>query len=136
MSRKVDLTKRLSDEDKEYLHSRARGWEVEENERRLEAAKGKGEGGPSEEEWTPSATYPTPPFDEEPANPRQVPRPVGIDGKYEDRTAAGADVEEYAPEDLTVEELKDELHSRDLPVSGNKDELVKRLKKALKDEGS
>jgi hypothetical protein len=43
-------------------------------------------------------------------------------------------VRKYEPEDLTVEELKEELHARE-PVSGDKDELVKRLKKALKDEG-
>jgi SAP domain len=33
-------------------------------------------------------------------------------------------------EELTVEELKDELRERDLPVSGTKDELIERLQQA------
>jgi SAP domain-containing ribonucleoprotein len=35
-----------------------------------------------------------------------------------------------AYDDMTVEELKDELYNRDLPVSGNKAELVARLEEA------
>jgi hypothetical protein len=33
-------------------------------------------------------------------------------------------------EDKTVEELKEELREQDLPVSGNKDELIERLEEA------
>lgn len=35
-----------------------------------------------------------------------------------------------AYEDMTVEDLKEELASRDLHVSGNKDELIARLQEA------
>lgn len=37
------------------------------------------------------------------------------------------------PEDVSVEELKDELRDLDQPVSGNKDELIERLEDARKD---
>ena len=37
-------------------------------------------------------------------------------------------------EDMTVEELKEELKARDLPVSGNKDELIKRLQQDVQDK--
>jgi len=42
--------------------------------------------------------------------------------------------EETDIEYLTVEELKEELHARDLSTSGNKNALVDRLKEALKKE--
>lgn len=38
------------------------------------------------------------------------------------------------PDDVTVAELQDELRSRDLPVSGNKDELIARLEEAQVEE--
>lgn len=49
----------------------------------------------------------------------EAPEPAAAD----DGTAGGDS--DY--QDLTAEELKDKLRSRDLPVSGNKDELVARL---------
>jgi molybdopterin converting factor small subunit len=45
-------------------------------------------------------------------------------------TGVPAEELEKAPEDRTVEELKDELRERDLPVSGTKDELIDRLAEA------
>jgi len=44
--------------------------------------------------------------------------------------AASVDLPETAWEDWTVDELKDELASRDLPVSGNKAELIARLEES------
>ncbi len=133
MGRNIDLTKPLSKDDEAWLRERSRGWQVDENKRFL-ADKDNKEHEPGEvepPEWTPTNTVAAVPFDGEQPNPRQVPSPVGMESH------GGVVAEEdYAPEDLTVEELKDELHLRELPVSGNKDELVKRLKKALKDEGS
>jgi hypothetical protein len=138
MGRQIDFSKPLSDDDEAWLRERGRGWQVDEAERVLADEKEghKAEGGPSEIEWTPSNRPPADFFDEPGPNPRQVPRPVGEREELTspDLEGEGEDVEEVAPEDLTVEELKDELHARELPVSGNKDELVKRLKKALKEE--
>lgn len=42
--------------------------------------------------------------------------------------APSADGDDYS--DMTVDELQDELRERDLPVSGNKDELIQRLQEA------
>lgn len=137
MGRNIDLTKPLSDDDEAWLLERSRGWQVDENKRFL-ADKDNKEHEPGEVEppdWEPTNTVAHPPFEGEQPNPRQVPSPVGLEyhaGEPVDGQGVGDD---YAPEDLTVDELKEELHARELPVSGNKDELVKRLKKALKDEG-
>jgi hypothetical protein len=135
MGRQIDFDKPLSDENKAWLRDRSRGYEVDDNERRFSDDPD----APvvPDTDWTPSNRMAAEPFDEPGANPRQVPFPVGVDGEHVDRSAGGYDdqTEEVAVEDLNVEELKAELHERDLPVGGNKEELVKRLKKALKDEG-
>lgn len=53
----------------------------------------------------------------------------------QDEVEGQSETEETSnPEDLTVDELKDELRERELPLDGNKAELVKRLKKALKED--
>jgi len=138
MGRNIDLTKPLSEEDEAWLYERSRGWQVDENKRLL-ADKDKKEHEPGEVEppdWAPTNTVAEPPFEGEQPNPRQVPTPVGMEVHAGVPVDGGVVEEDYDPEDLTVEELKEELHARELPVSGNKDELVKRLKKALKDEGS
>lgn len=141
MGRNIDLTKPLSEEDEAWLYERSRGWQVDEHKRQL-ADKQNKEHEPGEVEppdWEPTNTIAHPPFHGEQPNPRQVPSPVGMEVHAgEPVSSAGESVAgegDYAPEDLTVDELKEELHDRELPVSGNKDELVKRLKKALKDEG-
>jgi SAP domain len=128
MGRNIDLTKKLSDEDKQWLIDRSRGYEVDENERRL-ADDPKDEGGPSELEWEPTTRYADAPFDEPSPNTRQVPRPVGVS---EELASPDAE-EEVEVDDLTVEELKDELREFGEPLDGNKADLQKRLKKALKD---
>jgi hypothetical protein len=152
MSKVVDLDKPLSKEDREYLNSRARGWEVEENDRKFKKGKFAED---YEEEYRGTNTVAAPPI--EPGSPADTPpqfvgnRPYGVDravwggstGLSEQEAYAVTagephatvdEVEEVAPEDMTVEELKDELRERDLPVSGDKAELVKRVKKALKEE--
>lgn len=138
MGRNIDFSKPISEDDEAWLHERGRGWQVDEAKRVLADEKegAKAEGGAQELEWEPSNRPPSDFFDEPGPTPRQVPRPVG-DRKQlasPDAELDGENVEEVAPEDLTVDELKEELHARELPVSGNKDELVKRLKKALKEE--
>jgi hypothetical protein len=135
MGRQIDFDKPLSEEDKDWLRGRSRGYEVDESERQFSDDTD----APlvPETEWKPANRSANESFDEPGPNPRQVPFPVGVDGEHVDRRADSPDedVEEVDPEDLTVDELKDELRQRDLPVSGNHAELVKRVKKALKDEG-
>lgn len=135
MGRQIDFEKPLSEDDKAWLRDRSRGYEVDENERQFSDDPD----APvvPEQEWTPGNRPAAESFEEPGPNPRQVPFPVGVDGEHINRTAGDGEeaVEEVDPEDLTVDELKDELRQRDLPVSGNHAELVKRVKKALKDEG-
>lgn len=149
MSKDIDLSKPLSEEDEAWLLERSRGWQIDENKRILadaeEAKKERVKGEAPEEEWKPSYTVASPPFDAPGPSTRQVPRPVGIEGRPQVEPAgelgdaqpvAVEEVDEEVPvEELTVEELKEELRGRELPVSGNRDELVKRLNKALKEEG-
>ncbi len=61
------------------------------------------------------------------ASKRYVQNP---DGSYrrQDNSGATATVEGYGS--MTKEELADELESRDLPKTGNKDELIARLEEA------
>lgn len=49
----------------------------------------------------------------------------GADASDAEDPQAGSVVPEY--DDFTTEELKDKLRERDLPVSGNKQELIERL---------
>lgn len=53
-----------------------------------------------------------------------------LDAIYEARgeSPEGSNGADYSS--LTVDELQDELRDRDLPVSGNKDELIARLQEA------
>lgn len=52
-------------------------------------------------------------------------------GYYKPGAASGAvDTDAAWTDERTVDELKDELRARDLPVSGTKDELVARLNEA------
>lgn len=62
-----------------------------------------------------------------------APGPPAVFDAPADAPAPDAPDEDKAYEDMDVDELKAELKSRDLPVSGNKPELIERLEKA--DEG-
>lgn len=178
MSKQIDLTKKLSDEDREWLRERSRQHDIDENERVLN--DGKKSKDDDEPEFVPRNTVAPLPI--EPGSPADNPprfvgqRPYGVDRAvwggstgleeqeaYErtsgephaqigsppdddpkwkqpklanpESTAAASDaVEEVDIKDLNVEELKEELRERDLPVSGDKAELQKRLRKAQKDE--
>ena len=159
MSKNVDLTKPLSDEDKEYLNSRARGWQVEENDRQFKRGKFAED---FEEEFKPNYTVAPPlvePGSDADTPPRFVgQRPYGVDravwggstGVEEQEAYANTAAEPHAevqseeqPEedeepvtvdDLTVDQLKAELKARDLKTSGDKKELQERLQEAINQE--
>lgn len=188
MSKNVDLSKPLSDEDREYLKQRARHYDIEENDRVhkkgkfVEAKKGDD----PDLVFAATNTVPTPPI--EPGSAADNPprfvgnRPYGVDRavwagstglseqeayaatagephesvdakeqeapedvtdpkdaeyKTPEELAAEADGDEgeaVAPEDLSVDELKAELKSRGLKVSGNHDDLAARLREYLEAE--
>jgi len=127
MSREIDFDKPLSDEDKRWLHERSLDYHIEENERKFGQAKVHAEGLPVKVE-IPGLEVPEPP-----AQPTFAPGWVPEVTPSGTTEVAEEEVEEVAPEDLTVEELKVELRERNLPTDGNKAELIKRLNKALKD---
>lgn len=171
MSKDVDLSKPISDEEREYLKQRARHFDIEENDRQFKKGKFAED---HEEPYRGRNTVAAPPI--EPGSDADNPprfvgnRPHGVDravwggstGLSEQEayaqtsgephaeqeeldlggvpTVGGKQVkesdepEEVAVEDLNVEQLKEELRKRDLPVGGNKDELVERLNEALESE--
>ena len=144
--------KPLSEEDKEYLRSRSRGWEIDEYERRL-ADEGKldlpePEVQPSERNTVAGEFFeggdgihvPSPLVDHPVAvaYDSDVPdedQEVVQDNPALDPSRVSADEnegEEVDIEELHVEDLKDELRSRGESTSGNKAELQDRLREALK----
>jgi len=133
MSKNIDLEKPLSDEDRAWLKDHALGYQIEENDRKF----GK------EKEYEPPSLAAQEPY-EEGKRPEPVFAQRPFDPQIEGYFAGGVIVpgesvievgeEETDIEYLTVEELKEELHARDLSTSGNKNALVDRLKEALKKE--
>jgi hypothetical protein len=137
MSRKIDFDKPLSDEDKEWLHGWSQDYLIDENARKFDKAYQKSTGPeiPRIEVNAPAA----------PRDPRDFPNDKVATGPVYPTDVNAGQVQQYADtsskpveeevdiNDLTVDELKDELRKLDEPVSGTKDELVKRLSKALED---
>jgi hypothetical protein len=130
MSREIDFEKPLSDEDKEWLHEMSMDWRIEENDRRFDKEYQESEGYRPEEDANKSASVPR-----QPANFATDQFATGpVYPVVESVNAAPATqevVEEVDVEELTVEELKDELRGLDQPTTGTKAELQKRLTKAL-----
>lgn len=139
MSKEVDLTTPLTDAERAYLEQRSRHYDIEDNDRQFKVGKFADD---FKEEYkgtntvAPNPVEPGSDADNPPAfvgvRPHGVDRAVwggatGLDAPSDDAPAASVD-------DLSVEELKDELKDRDLSTSGNKHELQKRLKSAVAKE--
>jgi SAP domain len=139
MSKIIDFDKPLSTEDRDWLKERSQGYLVEENDRKfgkeskepkVDKKSGSQElettGAPAnwEEGTEPKIEYVARPYD---------PAVSGHFGPESEETAAAEAEAAAVEEDLdtwTVDELKDELRAIGESTSGNKDELVKRLRKA------
>jgi len=110
MSRNIDLTKPLSDEDRAYLEVRGRFHEIEQVD---VLVRGTGATGASEEAFGSG--------------------PAGSGG-----TSGSDEAPEFGSETwfdtATVPMFKEELKKRNLAVSGNRDELAERLEEALLEE--
>lgn len=152
MSKAIDLSKPLSDEDRQYLKERSDHYAIQENDR----VHKNGEFAEDfEPEFAPNYTVAAAPI--EPGSDADNPpkfvgqRPYGVDrgvwgrstGVSEDDALAGQagephhtqeEAETFDVDDLNVEDLKAELAARDEPTTGNKADLQKRLKKALEKE--
>lgn len=134
MSKQVDLEKPLSDEDRDYLESRAMHREIAENDARF------ADGDPVSER---SGLTGEEPAYGVPAGSHPEAVGVGQGGVLArsdpaaDRRAAesAADDEEDEYSEMTVAELQDELEKRDLPKSGKKAELAARLREDDDEEG-
>lgn len=157
MSRQVDITKPLSDEDRAYLESRARHDLLAQNDRITNDRSTD----PAPEVVNDGHTGDVDPFKEDdgsdllagthpgetPVNPIQAIEsrgtsdlgdedkdpdevyPVNVEPSIQagDGDAASTEDDEYS--DMTNEELREELESRDLSKSGSKAEMQARLRK-------
>lgn len=132
MSRTIDLTQPLSEDDREYLLARGREQHVFQNDAQFSddlEARARGlyipgsaidlaEGVPG----TPSAD-PTVVNGGGPAIPEEDP---GLDS--DDLVSDDLDSEEDNYETWTKEQLSEELENRELATTGKKDELIARLR--------
>lgn len=148
MSRQIDLSKELSDVDREYLLSRDRydevafnavatgtklpddvreqirekGIDMNDVERRVRLSRGEPETA-AEGSGTSEGTR----------------APDGDDSSGDDETGGQNDGPEKFSDEwfekATIAELKPELQERELPVTGKRDELADRLYENLVDEG-
>lgn len=159
MSKEIDLDKPLSDEDREWLHEHSLDHQIQANDRQFakegESKEGEPEvdedGGqefvttgakaPWEEGSEPKQQFAQRPYDP-PMSGNWDPGPVVSEEDVEAQVEAQeAEAEGREPktkaaaepdDDLdqwNVEELKEELRSRGESTSGNKDELIKRIRK-------
>lgn len=144
----IDFSKKLKDEDRKWLLNNSRKDLVDQND--MEHAKS---GDDDEEKFEQNYSVAPPSFDAgtgsfhapSPVPPRPTDRQSGIAEVTDTNVTADptpvvpplvteGDEEEAEVEELTVEQLKEELRIRDLPVGGDKKELQKRLNKALESE--
>lgn len=106
MSRNIDLTKPLSDEDRAYLLSRDRHIDIARADKAAEAMEGDGPDSDAGSGESAGSGNDSPPE------------------KYSDEWFAA----------VKVPELKEELRSAELPVSGTREELVERLMDYLEED--
>lgn len=160
MSKAIDFTKPITDEERQYLHSRSDYYAIEENDR----VHGKGKFAKDYDPgFVPDHTVGAAPIEPGSAadNPPQFvgQRPHGVDrgvwggtaGKTEAEALAGNsgephhtqveapvaeehEVEEVAVQDLTDAQLAEQLTIRKLDTTGDHDALVARLNEALEKE--
>lgn len=105
MSKIIDFSKPLSLEDKKWLHERSLDYQIEGNERQFKQADVHAAGQPVKVDYV--ALLP--------------------------KAVVESDVEDINIDDLTVDELKDELKDFNASTNGNKHELAARLKKCVAD---
>jgi hypothetical protein len=136
MSKDIDLDKPLSDEDRAWLKDHSQLDLIAENDRKFKEPE---ESDPDAPQVSPADP---PRFWEPGKEPEQrfVQRPFDpqVSGHFASKAEDGDEVKEVDEgegeivglEDLTVEELKDELRELGLSTSGSKKELQERLQKA------
>jgi hypothetical protein len=135
MTKQIDLDKPLSDEDRAWLKERSQMDLIAANDRQfgkdepeVEETEGGGQvlqttGAP--QSWDPPESEPKHEFVNRPYD-----QPVS--GHFAPEASAEEPAEEDDIEYWTVEELKEELRAHGESTSGNKEELVKRLRKVAK----
>jgi hypothetical protein len=150
VSRQIDLSKKLSAEDREYLTTRSRLDDIRQNDEQFGDAEEKFvpiDGGntgdvdpfkrddghdllsgthPGEKVLTPVQAIETG------QDPESIKAPA-TEPTVQNRDAAGDEDDDYEDEEdgkpvWTKEDLEEELQKRDLPKSGTKAELIKRLR--------
>lgn len=146
MSKQIDFDKPLSDEDRQWLHERSQDYLIAENDRKF-AKEGEAEVEPEvsedggQEFVTTGAKAPWEPGTEPSSQFAQRPYDPPVSGNWDpgpvvsEEDLEGAEAAAEADDDLgtwTVDELREELRAQGESTSGNKDELVKRLRKATK----
>lgn len=128
MSRRIDLKKPLSDEDREYLHRRGRTWDIEMNDAQFKDAVKVTDGNGGEVNVAPEVRDPD--AHVLPEGETQGNADPDTGGEDEDDRVSEADVKA-----LKADELREELSERDLSTDGNKEELQKRLLDHLRENG-
>lgn len=150
----IDFSKKLNEEDRNWLLTCGRRDLVEQNDAEHTSKKSSDDKEPPFEQ---NYSVAPPSFDAgsgafhapSPVPPRPTDRQSGIAEVTDTNVASDptptvpplvtegdgvGDDEDATVEDLTVDQLKEELRIRDLPVGGDKKELQKRLNKALESE--
>lgn len=129
MSRQIDLTKPLSDEDREYLESRARHREVEINDAEFGDTVASGNVPDDSLEASTERSPDAQPASVGDQNPEGIPSPVAevlADAEAED---SEEDIDNYDSEpSWSYAELQAEAKDRKLPAGGSRAEIIARLR--------